>query len=56
MAQTLARHSDGRLTLGVYTHIGLHEQAAAIEALPGPSPRASQNVVDGRLRRKGTDR
>jgi integrase len=36
MAQTLARHSDIRLTLGLYTHVGLHDQTAAIEALPGP--------------------
>jgi integrase len=41
MAQVLARHSDIRLTLGVYTHVGLHDQTAAIEALPGPS--ASQH-------------
>jgi integrase len=40
MAQTLARHSDIRLTLGVYTHVGLHDQTAAIAALPGP-PAAS---------------
>jgi len=36
MAQTLARHSDVRLTLGVYTHVGLHDQTAAIAALPPP--------------------
>ena len=36
MAQTLARHSDIRLTLGVYTHVGLHDQTAAIGTLPGP--------------------
>jgi integrase len=36
MAQTLARHSDIRLTLGIYTHVGMHDQAAAIGALPGP--------------------
>lgn len=36
MAQTLARHSDIRLTLGVYTHVGIHEQTAAIGALAGP--------------------
>ncbi len=36
MAQTLARHSDVRLTLGIYTHIGLHDQRAAIESLPAP--------------------
>jgi integrase len=36
MAQILARHSDIRLTLGVYTHVELHDQTAAIGALPGP--------------------
>jgi len=39
MAQTLARHSDIRLTLGVYTHVGLHDQSAAIASLPGPETR-----------------
>jgi len=36
MAQTLARHSDIRLTLGVYTHVELHDQTAAIDSLPTP--------------------
>jgi integrase/recombinase XerD len=36
MAQTLARHSDIRLTLGVYTHVDLPDQTAAIAALPAP--------------------
>jgi integrase/recombinase XerD len=36
MAQTLARHSDIRLTLGVYTHIELPDCSAAIESLPAP--------------------
>jgi integrase len=36
MAQVLARHSDIRLTLGIYTHVELHDQTAAIGALPGP--------------------
>lgn len=36
MAQTLARHSDIRLTLGVYTHVQLHDQTAAIQSLPAP--------------------
>jgi integrase len=36
MAQTLARHSDVRLTLGVYTHVELEDQTAAIGTLPGP--------------------
>lgn len=40
VAQTLARHSDIRLTLQVYTHVELHDQTAAIGALPGP-PEAS---------------
>ncbi len=34
-AQTLARHSDIRLTMNVYTHINEHEQATAIARLPG---------------------
>ena len=34
--QTLARHSDIRLTMGICTHIELGDQAAAIGALPGP--------------------
>ncbi len=36
MAQTLARHSDIRLTLGIYTHFELEDQTAAIGALAGP--------------------
>lgn len=36
VAQTLARHSDIRLTLNIYTHAELADQTAAIEALPGP--------------------
>ncbi len=36
MAQTLARHSDIRLTLGVYTHVELQDQTAAIKSLGGP--------------------
>jgi integrase/recombinase XerD len=42
MAQTLARHSDVRLTLGVYTHVGLHDQTAAIGSLPSPIPPCEQ--------------
>jgi integrase/recombinase XerD len=33
-AQSLARHSDIRLTMGVYTHINLDDQSSAIELLP----------------------
>jgi site-specific recombinase XerD len=35
MAQVLARHSDIRLTLGVYTHVELPDQTTAIGSLPG---------------------
>jgi integrase len=45
MAQTLARHSDIRLTLGVYTHVGLNDQTAAIESLPAP-PKAKDASID----------
>ena len=36
VAQTLARHSDIRLTMSIYTHIGLHDQTVAITSLPAP--------------------
>jgi len=34
-AQTLARHSDIRLTMNVYSHVDEQEQADAISKLPG---------------------
>jgi integrase len=37
MAQGLARHSDINLTMSRYTHISLHDQAAALAALPSLS-------------------
>ena len=43
MAQTLARHSDIRLTLCVYTHVELSDCSAAIESLPG-LPREKHDV------------
>jgi integrase len=36
VVQTLARHSDIRLTLNVHMHAGLADEAAAIGVLPGP--------------------
>ena len=36
LAQSVARHSDVNLTMGVYSHVEVHEQAAAINALPAP--------------------
>jgi len=47
MAQTLARHSDVRLTLGVYTHVELHDQTAAIGALPGPPNEKDEGEAGG---------
>lgn len=41
MAQTLARHSDIRLTLGIYTHVDVAEQVTAIRSLPGPPGEAT---------------
>jgi integrase len=40
VAQTLARHSDVRLTLGVYSHAGLYDLAGAVESLPSLLPAA----------------
>ena len=37
---------DIRLTLGLYTHVELHDQTAAIESLPGPSDAAKPEVDD----------
>ncbi len=34
VAQELARHSDPKLTLNVYTTLGIHDSAAALDALP----------------------
>lgn len=35
-AQTLARHSDIKLTMNIYTHVDQDEQQAAINSLPKP--------------------
>ncbi len=35
--QTLARHSDIRLTMNLYSHVNLEDQSAAISKLPGIS-------------------
>jgi integrase len=52
MAQTLARHSDIRLTLNVYTHVELADQTAAMQALPGPPVAMATGRVE-RLRVSG---
>jgi len=52
-AQTLARHSDPRLTMNIYTHSNLDEQAEAVAKLPRlweyvRSKRESQDGINGR--------
>lgn len=34
VVQSLARHSTPTLTLGTYSHVGLYDQTAALEAIP----------------------
>ncbi len=55
MAQTLARHSDVRLTLGIYTHVGIHDQTAAIASLPSPPTGEHPETETAELRATGTD-
>lgn len=55
MAQTLARHSDVRLTLGIYTHVGLHDQTAAIASLPPPPGGNDTETEAAELRATGTE-
>jgi Ni,Fe-hydrogenase III small subunit len=54
-AQSLARHSDIRLTMGVYTHVGLSDQASAIESLPAPPTFEPKQVEAEVLPATGTD-
>ena len=52
----LARHSDVRLTLGIYPHVGLHDQTAAIAALPPPPSGGEKLGTDAaELRAMGTE-
>jgi integrase len=45
--QTLARHSDPKLTLNVYTHLSLQDTTRAVESLPDPfhSPSKSEAMI-----------
>ena len=54
MAQSLARHSTITLTMDRYTHVGLFDQAHALESLPNmlpPSPESERQT----LQATGTD-
>jgi hypothetical protein len=55
-AQSLAWHSDIRLTMGVYTHNGLHDQTTAIESLPAPPSLDPRNLSEiAEMRATGPD-
>ncbi len=41
----MARHSDIRLTMSVYTHVGLADVTAAVEALGGVPRMASEHMM-----------
>ncbi len=63
VVQSLARHSTPTLTLGVYAHVGLYDQAAALDALPdltrpAPTPEnLAKTGTDGPLgHRQPSDR
>jgi integrase len=56
LAQELARHSDIRLTMNVYTHAGLYHLAGAVNGLPSIFPPTdAANASVGVLRATGTD-
>jgi hypothetical protein len=56
LAQELARHSDIRLTMNVYTHAGLYDLAGAVNGLPSIfPPEGTANASVGVLRATGTD-
>ena len=42
LAQSLARHSDIRLTFNIYTHVEMSEQTDAVGSLAGPRPSDSR--------------
>jgi len=55
IAQALMRHSDPRLTLGVYSHLGADDERRALEVLPSYRPqRPKAPAEDERVRRTGT--
>ena len=44
--QSVARHNDVNLTMGVYSHVEIQDQAGTIVALAKP-PEVGTNVADG---------
>lgn len=55
VAQELARHSDPKLTMNVYTRLGVHDLAGALEALPGDDDRAEAKREPAAMGATGTD-
>ncbi len=58
IVQSLARHSTPTLTLGVYAHVGLYDQSAALDALPDltrPAQLPRLSPRPGRTGRLATD-
>ncbi len=55
IVQSLARHSTPTLTLGVYAHVGLFDQSAALDALPDLSRPDPANPETTALAATGTD-
>src|SRR5262249_49064643 len=45
VAQTLARHSTPNLTIGRYAHAALHDQRAAVDALPSLVSKPAQETL-----------
>jgi integrase len=54
IVQSLARHSTPALTLGIYTHLGLYDQAPALDALPDLT-RPARESEPSALAATGTD-
>ena len=55
LAQELARHSDIRLTMNVYTHTALYDRAAAVDSLPRLLPPAGEGSEAATVASTGTD-
>jgi len=47
MAQSIARHSDVNLTMGIYSHVDVVQQSAAINSLPAPPVSPQSKPVYG---------
>ncbi len=46
-AQTLARHAKPELTIGIYSHVGIHDRRAVVDRLPSMEIQQSEAVKTG---------